>query len=94
MPARDLYHDTVKNALVRDGWTITHDPYRLPVGMRDSFVDLGAQKLLAAEKDTRLPEATMEGIFADKIADVLFGEKLVVALTFDPAEEVIVRWIP
>lgn len=41
-----------------------------------------------------LPEATMESIYADKIADVLFGEKLVVALTFDPAEEVIVRWIP
>ena len=27
MPARDLYHDAVKNALVKDGWTITHDPF-------------------------------------------------------------------
>ncbi len=50
MPARDLYHDTVKNALVKDGWTITHDPLRLPWGRRDLFVDLGAEKLLAAEK--------------------------------------------
>ncbi len=41
-----------------------------------------------------LPEATMEGIFADKIADVLFDDKLVVTVTFDPDEEVIVRWIP
>ncbi len=26
MPARDIYHDTVRNALEKDGWTITHDP--------------------------------------------------------------------
>ncbi|MBA4182514.1 MAG: fatty-acid synthase, partial [Acidobacteria bacterium] len=26
MPAKDIYHDTVKNALIKDGWTITHDP--------------------------------------------------------------------
>jgi len=28
MPALDLYHDTVKNALIKDGWTITDDPLR------------------------------------------------------------------
>ena len=26
MPRRDLYHDIVKNALVKAGWSITHDP--------------------------------------------------------------------
>ena len=26
MPAKDIYHDQVKTALVKDGWTITHDP--------------------------------------------------------------------
>jgi hypothetical protein len=25
MPARDMYHDAVKNALIKDGWTITHN---------------------------------------------------------------------
>ena len=29
MPRRDLYHDTVRNALIKDGWTIAHDPYVL-----------------------------------------------------------------
>jgi hypothetical protein len=29
MPAKDIYHDTVKNGLVKDGWTITHDPLRI-----------------------------------------------------------------
>ena len=51
MPAKDLYHDIVKNALVKDGWTVTHDPYMMQVGKKDLFVDLGAEKLLAAEKD-------------------------------------------
>ena len=50
MPAKDIYHDTVKNALVKDGWTITHDPLKLQYGKRKFYVDLGAKKLLAAEK--------------------------------------------
>jgi hypothetical protein len=29
MPARDLYHTSIKKALIKDGWTITHDPLRL-----------------------------------------------------------------
>lgn len=52
MLAQDIYHDNVKNALVKDGWTITHDPYTLTFGQKDVFVDLGAQRILAAEKDT------------------------------------------
>jgi XisH protein len=28
MPARDYYHEVVRLALQKDGWTITHDPYR------------------------------------------------------------------
>lgn len=50
MPARDIYHDNVKNALLKDGWTITHDPLSLKIGKKDIFVDLGAEKLLAAQK--------------------------------------------
>ncbi|WP_445304883.1 element excision factor XisH family protein [Microcoleus sp. S36b_A4] len=29
MPARDIYHQVVKQALIKAGWTITHDPYPL-----------------------------------------------------------------
>jgi hypothetical protein len=50
MPAKDIFHDAVKNALVKDGWTITHDPLRLAWGGKDMYVDLGAERLLAAEK--------------------------------------------
>ena len=53
MPAKDIYHDAAKQALINDGWTITHDPYTIKIGRRDVFVDLGAEKLLAAEKEGR-----------------------------------------
>lgn len=50
MPARDKYHNAVKHSLIKDGWTITHDPYLLRLGNRDMFVDLGAEQFFAAEK--------------------------------------------
>lgn len=50
MPAKDLFHDCVKVALIRDGWQISHDPYSLKIGKKDLFVDLGAEKLITAEK--------------------------------------------
>jgi hypothetical protein len=53
MPAKDIYHDTVKNALTKDGWTITHDPLRLQWGPKDLYVDLGAEHLLAAAQGER-----------------------------------------
>jgi len=53
MPARDIYHDTVRKALVKDGWAITHDPLRLEWGGKDLFIDLGAQEIIAAQKAER-----------------------------------------
>jgi hypothetical protein len=53
MPARDIYHDTVKIALIKDNWTITKDPLTVQYGSKDLFIDLGAEKLLAAEKQNR-----------------------------------------
>ncbi|MEK7327632.1 MAG: element excision factor XisH family protein [Chloroflexota bacterium] len=53
MPARDLYHNTVVNALVKDGWKIADDPLHLTYGQRELYVDLGAEHPLAAEKAGR-----------------------------------------
>ena len=50
MPARDIYHDTVRQALSKDGWEITHDPLRLQWGTKDMYVDLAAEQLVAAER--------------------------------------------
>ena len=38
MPAKDIYHVTVKNALIKDGWTITDDPLSLKIGNKDIFI--------------------------------------------------------
>lgn len=50
MSAKDLYHVPFVNALVKEGWTITHDPLALSIGRRDLLIDLGAERLIAAER--------------------------------------------
>ena len=51
--ARDVVHQAVKNALIKDEWLITHDPYRLSYGTVNVAADLGAEKLIAATKNSQ-----------------------------------------
>lgn len=51
--ARDLFHNIVRAALEKDGWTITDDPLTIRCGGVDIQIDLGLEKLLAAEKGTQ-----------------------------------------
>jgi len=53
MPAKDIYHDSCKQALIKDRWHISHDPYNLKIGRKDLFIDLAGEKLITAEKDTQ-----------------------------------------
>ena len=53
MSRRDTYHYVVKDALIREGWTITHDPFPLQIGKKRLSVDLGAERLISAEKETQ-----------------------------------------
>jgi hypothetical protein len=48
--AKDIFHNTVKIALQKDGWLITHDPYQLRYGVADVYIDLAAEPAIAAEK--------------------------------------------
>lgn len=50
MPAYDFFHQVVKTALIKAGWTITHDPLTVPFGDSNLHIDLGAERILAAEK--------------------------------------------
>ncbi len=61
MPARDKYHTAVRNALIKDGWTITHDPLHLQWGGSNMYVDLGAEQLVAAEKADRKIAVEIKG---------------------------------
>ena len=49
--ARDVFHDAVRHALIRDGWTITHDPYTFESRDFPLQIDLGAERLIAATKE-------------------------------------------
>jgi hypothetical protein len=53
MPTRDLFHDAVKHGLTKDGWTITADPLIIEFSGHDMYIDLGAEKLIAADKDNQ-----------------------------------------
>jgi hypothetical protein len=137
MPARDIYHPAVKNALVKDGWTITHDPFFLPWGGKEMYVDLGAEQFLAAERTNeriaveiksflgksfmddlekaigqfilyrtvlskREPERRLflaipfdiAKIFEEPLGQLLLESNLVRVISFDPAAEEIIKWIP
>ncbi|MDA0269240.1 MAG: XisH family protein [Cyanobacteria bacterium] len=137
MPAKDLYHDTVKVALMKDGWTITQDPLSLRFGKKDFFIDLGAERLLAAEKNREkiavevksfigpseikdlenalgqfvlyqnalsilepdralflaIREAVYVDLFEEAIGQLLLQRNLLQIVSFDPDQEVIIRWI-
>ncbi len=51
MSARYIFHEVVKIALQKDGWRITDDPLSLSVGGVSVSIDLGAERLIAAERE-------------------------------------------
>jgi hypothetical protein len=53
MARLDLLHGACKQSLIKAGWTITHDPYKLRRGRQTLYIDLGAEMILAAEKEGR-----------------------------------------
>jgi hypothetical protein len=53
MPAKDIYHDAVKNALIKDGWIIIADPYFLQYEDAELYADLFVEKALLAEQEGR-----------------------------------------
>lgn len=139
MPAKDLYHDNVKNSLIKDDWKITHDPLRIRLARgRNLFVDLGAERLLAAERGTEkiavevksftspsnmkdleeavgqfvlyahllvryypeyklflaVTENVCKTVFEEEAGQTLIEDGIIRLFSFDPNQEVIVRWIP
>ncbi|HAO19491.1 MAG TPA: XisH protein [Desulfobacteraceae bacterium] len=48
--AKDIIHNAVRNALIKDGWTITHDPYTIEYKDEFLYADLAAEHPIAAER--------------------------------------------
>lgn len=51
MSAKDKFHNIVKTSLEKDKWTITDDPLRIEWGLVAVYIDLGAEKIIGAEKE-------------------------------------------
>jgi hypothetical protein len=43
MPQRDTIHNIIRQALIKEGWEITDDPYVISYGERFLFIDLAAR---------------------------------------------------
>lgn len=65
MPAKDLYHDSFKRALVKDGWQVTDDPLTFKWGKKDIYIDLGAEQMIAAEKRGRRIAVEIKSFISD-----------------------------
>lgn len=49
--ARDVFHQQVKNALIKDGWNITYDPLTIRISEAVKLqIDLAAEIAFAAER--------------------------------------------
>ena len=75
MARRDIYHELVKTALIKDGWEITDDPYQIKVGGIYQEIDLGAERLIAAERESEKIAIEVKS-FVDKSHLTSFHEAL------------------
>ena len=48
--ARDLFHQNVREALLKEGWNITDDPLRVPIDGSHLEIDLAAEMVFGAER--------------------------------------------
>jgi hypothetical protein len=71
MPKLDIIHDAVKNALIKDGWTITDDPYVIQYRRITLYADLGAERPIAAQRNgQKLVVEVKSFLGASKIQDL------------------------
>jgi XisH protein len=92
MAAKDLYHNTVRTALEKDGWTITNDPLTA-VGQYIVYEDI--LELSQPERNIYLAirEEVYLDIFSEPIGQLLLNKKRLKLIVFEPSKEIIVRWI-
>jgi len=75
MAQRDSIHDAVKNALIKDHWTILREQLYLEYGDVLGVVDLEAEKPLEAEKEGRLIAVEVKSFSAPSTSHT-FGQAM------------------
>lgn len=64
--AKDVFHQQVKNALIKDGWNITHDPLTIRISEAVKLqIDLAAESALAAERDSEKIAVEIKSFIGD-----------------------------
>jgi XisH protein len=61
MSARDRFHNSVRHALEKDGWTITDDPLRFNFADASVLLDLGAERLIGLSRNNELIAVEIKG---------------------------------
>ena len=80
--AKDIFHDAVRNALEKEGWTVTDDPLRLASKSNnmDYEIDLGAERIIAAEKGTEKIAVEIKSFLRPSLTNefhTIFGQYLI-----------------
>lgn len=71
MPKLDIIHNAVKNALIKDGWLVTDDPYIIQYRRTVLYADLGAERPIAVERNgQKLVVEVKSFVGASKIQDL------------------------
>ncbi|MEM8640164.1 MAG: XisH family protein [Cyanobacteria bacterium P01_G01_bin.54] len=65
MAAKDRFHQTVKTALEKEQWIVTDDPLRLETGGTKFEIDLGAERLLIAERGSEKIAVEVKSFLGD-----------------------------
>jgi hypothetical protein len=67
--AKDLFHEEVREALVKDGWTITHDPFEMRPYNPAWEIDFGAERIIEAEKGIQKIAVEVKSFLASSFAN-------------------------
>jgi hypothetical protein len=102
MSAKDFFHEVVRKALQKEDWKITHDPFQLTVGDVEMLIDLGAEQLIAAEredciiaveiKNLAVPLTAYQTFFKRDFPRMMIEENRVKLVIYDAENEVIAEW--
>ncbi|MBC6475189.1 MAG: XisH family protein [Hormoscilla sp. GM102CHS1] len=64
--ARDIFHQQFKNALIKDGWKITHDPLTIRISEAVKLqIYLAAESAIAAERNAEKIAVEIKSFISD-----------------------------
>ena len=64
--AKDIFHQQVKTALIKDGWIVTHDPLTIRISEAVKLqIDLAAESAIAAERNTEKIAVEIKSFIGD-----------------------------